>query len=243
MKLKQQSNFVQDENGTKLDENSDFAVYSGKISIPASTSKVQSLGRIKVYASFNGLSATMSGASVSVSAVIPTPEPTPTQPDTTEHPSTDKPSDTTDGGTGGNVDFDPSKMLTPYAYAGVAGRSKMCEITSLCETMPANVVDDCVPYSSPLPAGTFDYISSEYTYGGSKYYRLASGRNILASKTKLIAQGYNLPQNKVSVVSSSSNSDATTIKFGFTWKVPFNVAVKNQSYILRLRLRAARSMP
>lgn len=54
----------------------------------------------------------MSGASVSVSAVIPTPEPTPTQPDTTEHPSTDKPSDTTDGGTGGNVDFDPSKMLT-----------------------------------------------------------------------------------------------------------------------------------
>ena len=148
MKLKQQSNFVQDENGTKLDENSDFAVYSGKISIPASTSKVQSLGRIKVYASFNGLS---------------------------EHPSTDKPSDTTDGGTGGNVDFDPSKMLTPYAYAGVAGRSKMCEITSLCETMPANVVDDCVPYSSPLPAGTFDYISSEYTYGGSKYsYPLAS---------------------------------------------------------------------
>ena len=80
VKLKQQSNFVQDENGTKLDENSDFAVYSGKISIPASTSKVQSLGRIKVYASFNGLSATMSGASVSVSAVIPTPEPTPTQP-------------------------------------------------------------------------------------------------------------------------------------------------------------------
>ena len=56
VKLKQQSNFVQDENGTKLDENSDFAVYSGKISIPASTSKVQSLGRIKVYASFNGLS-------------------------------------------------------------------------------------------------------------------------------------------------------------------------------------------
>lgn len=35
----------------------------------------------------------------------------------------------------------------------------------------------------------------------------------------------------MSVVSSSSNSDATTIKFGFTWKVPFNVAVKNQSYI------------
>lgn len=34
VKLKQQSNFVQDENGTKLDENSDFAVYSGKISIP-----------------------------------------------------------------------------------------------------------------------------------------------------------------------------------------------------------------
>ena len=234
VKLQQQSIFVQDENGTKLDENSDFAVFSGKISIPDSTSKVQSLGRIKVYASFNGLSATMSGASVSVSAVIPTPEPTPTQPETTEHPSTDETSETdttTDGTTGGNVDFDPSKMLTPYAYAGVAGRSKMCEITALCETMPANVVDDCVPYSSPLPAGTFDYISSEYTYGGSKYYRLASGRNVLASKTKLIAQGYNLPQNKVTVVASSSNSDATTIKFGFTWKVPFNVAVKNQSYL------------
>lgn len=250
VKLKQQSNFVQDENGTKLDETSDFAVYSGKISIPKSTSKVQSLGRIKVYASFNGLSATASGASVSVSAVIPTPEPEPAQPGSTEHPSTEKPSDTTSPSnpdspsdpskpsdttespsTGGSVDFDPSKMLTPYAYAGVSGRSKMCEIISLCETMPANVVDDCVPFSSPLPAGTFDYISSEYTYGGSRYYRLASGKNVLVSKTKLISKGYNLPQNKVSVVASSSNSDATTIKFGLTWKVPFNVAVKNQSYL------------
>lgn len=238
--LKQLSNVVEDEDGTMLDDNSDFAVYSGKFTLPASKSKVQSLGRIKVYASFNGISATASGASVSVSAVIPAPTPTP---DTTA-PSTSQTTteSTTEGNTGTTgstsstgsstgVDFDPSKMLTPYSYAGVSGKSKMCEITSLCETMPANVVDDCVPYSSPLPAGTFDYISSEYTYGGSKYYRLASGRNILASKAKLISSGYNLPQNKVSVVSSSSSTEGTTIKFGMLWKAPFNIGVKNQSYI------------
>lgn len=236
--LKQLSNVVEDEEGTMLDDNSDFAVYSGKFTLPASKTKVQSLGRIKVYANFNGISATASGASVSISAVIPTPEPEPTVPSTS--PSTGESSTEDSSGTTGStsspdsstgVDFDPSKMLTPYSYAGVSGKSKMCEITALCETMPANVVDDCVPYSSPLPAGTFDYISSEYTYGGSKYYRLASGRNILASKAKLISSGYNLPQNRVSVVSSSSGSDGTTIKFGMLWKAPFNIGVKNQSYI------------
>lgn len=235
--LKQLSNVVEDENGTMLDDDSDFAVYSGKFTLPASKTKAQSLGRIKVYADFNGISATASGASVSVSAVIPTPtpEPEPTVPSTS--PSTGESSTEDSTGTTGStsssagVDFDPSKMLTPYSYAGVSGKSKMCEITSLCETMPANVVDDCVPYSSPLPAGTFDYISSEYTYGGSKYYRLASGRNILASKAKLISSGYNLPQNKVSVVSSSSGAEGTVIKFGMLWKAPFNIGIKNQSYI------------
>ena len=233
IKLQQLSNVVQDENGSMLNENSDFAVYSGRFTLPASTSKVQSLGRIKVYANFNGISATMSGSNVSVSAVIPVPEPEPAKPEETEENTTesptDKPSDTTGGSTGES--FDPSKMLTPYAYAGVSGKSKMCEITALCETMPGNVIDDYVPYSSPLPAGTFDYIKSEYTYGGNKYYKLGSGKNVLASKTKVIESGYNLPQNRVTVVSSESNSEATTIKFGLLWKCPFNIGIKNQSYI------------
>ncbi|MBS7360853.1 MAG: N-acetylmuramoyl-L-alanine amidase, partial [Oscillospiraceae bacterium] len=63
------------------------------------------------------------------------------------------------------------------------------------------------------------------------YYRLASGENILASKAKVISSGYNLPQNRVTVVSSSSDSEKTQIKLGLLWKGPFNISVKNQSYI------------
>ena len=237
------TNVVQDENGTVLDDSSDFAVFSGKYTLPAGKTKEQALGRIKVYASYNGLSESLSGASVSVSAEIPVPEPEPdTKPETSKPESggeTTSPGGSTEPGTtekptesqGTTGSFDPSEMLTPYKYAGVSGKSKMCEITSLCETMPADVLDDCVPYSSPLPAGTFDYISSEYTYGGVKYYRLASGKNILASKAKVISSGYNLPQNRVTVVSSSSDSEKTQIKLGLLWKGPFNISVKNQSYI------------
>ncbi|MBQ7047078.1 MAG: N-acetylmuramoyl-L-alanine amidase [Oscillospiraceae bacterium] len=247
--LKKQT-VVQDEDGTMLDESSDFAVFSGKYTLPAGTIKEQPLGKIKVHASYNGISASLTGASVSVSAEIPVPDPVP-EPDTeatqtTEKNNTTTGSESSNNGSesstaerpttttttqGNSSTFDPSSMLTPYKYAGVSGKSKMCEIISLCETMPANVVDDCVPHSSPLPAGTFDYISSEYTYGGTKYYRLASGKNILASKAKVISSGYNLPQNKVTVVSSSSDSQDTTIKLGLLWKGPFNISVKNQSYL------------
>ncbi len=249
-----------DEDGTALDESSDFAVFSGKYTVPAGTLKEQNLGKIKVNASYNGISASLTGASISVSAEIPVPTPVP-EPDTTttttKVPTTEKESDSSESGgsitekptvkptekptekptsttttqSGSTGTFDPSTMLTPYKYAGVSGKSKMCEIKSLCETMPANVVDDCVPFSSPLPAGTFDYISTEYTYAGTKYYRLASGRNILASKAKVISSGYNLPQNRVTVVSSASDSSETTVKLGLLWRGPFNISVKNQSYL------------
>lgn len=219
--MKKVSDVLPSESGFKLDESSDFAVYVGNYTVPAGKISSQALGRIKVYANYNGMSASLSGARVSVSAEIPTPKP--------PEPGDSGGSEVKPGGN--TTPFDPSVMLTPYKYAGVSGKSKMCEIVSLCETMPANVVDDYVPYSSPLPSGTFDYVTSEYVFGGKKYLKLASGKNILEEKAKIIPSGYNLPKNRIDVVESKSDSDATTIKFGLLWKAPFNVAVKNQSYI------------
>ena len=220
--LKRVSDVLPSEGGNIVDESSDFAVYTGQYTVPVGTSQVQSLGRIKVYASYNGISESLAGAKVSVSAEIKTPVPQPGQNGGEEiKPEANDPT----------IPFQPQEMLTPYKYAGVSGKSKMCEIISLCETMPANVVDDCVPYSSPLPKGTFDYVISEFTFNGKKFLKLASGKNIEAEKAKLIPSGYNLPQNKVTVASSTSDNTKTELKFGLTWKVPFNIAVKNQSYI------------
>ena len=220
--MKRVSDVLPSEGGNIVDESSDFAVYVGKYTVPAGTSQVQSLGRIKVYASYNGISESLLGAKVSISAEVKKPAPEAGQGGGTEIKP--EPNDPT-------VPFEPQEMLTPYKYAGVAGKSKMCEILSICETMPANVVDDCVPYSSPLPKGTFDYVLSEFEFDGIKFLKLASGKNIKAEKAKIIPSGYNLPNNMLKVVSSTSNNKDTSIKFGLSWKVPFNIAVKNQSYI------------
>ncbi len=222
------------------DYGSDFVSYFGKYTMPASKTKDQNLGKITVYALYNSLSESKGGASFVVNAkpVVPTAPPT-TQAPTTQPPSTTGESSTSDGSTEPSDSTNPptttapesQKMFTPYSYAGVSGKSRMIEITkNYTETMLMNPFNNnSNPFSSPLLKGTFDYVVGESSYGSNSYYNLASGKRINVEDAKLINNGYNLPDNHILVMSSSTNK-STNVNLSLKWKVPFNVKFNGQSF-------------
>jgi N-acetylmuramoyl-L-alanine amidase len=236
---------------------SDFVSFYGKYALPKGKASKQSLGKIKVYALYMNISETSEGASVLVNAAqvvkptLPsttkqsTTIPTTTKPTTTK-PTTTKPT-TTNPPTSGTTEREittekttptepistpkPQAMVTPYSYAGVAGKSMMCEYKySYTDTMlmtPFN--NNSNPLSSPQLAGTFDYIVGQSSYGNYSYYDLASGFRVNVNDVKLISSGYNLPQNRIVVMSSLTNG-STNIRLSFKWKVPYNVKLNDQNY-------------
>jgi len=84
------------------------------------------------------------------------------------------------------------------------------------------------PTASPLPAGSFDYVSGTQTIDGTTYYLLGSGKRIKSTDLKVIKSGYKLPLNKVRASSATSNYLA--MRFGVDWKAPFNVDLIGQKY-------------
>ncbi|MBR3819091.1 MAG: N-acetylmuramoyl-L-alanine amidase [Clostridia bacterium] len=75
-----------------VDKESDFGTFTASLTAPKGTDKVQKLGKYKITAKYSGLTETMNGASISVSAneiVIPPPPPTekPTTTTTTQKPT------------------------------------------------------------------------------------------------------------------------------------------------------------
>lgn len=76
-----------------IDKESDFGTFTASLTAPAGTDKVQKLGKYKVTAKYSGLTETLSGANISVSAneiVAPPPPPTTEKPttSTTQKPVT-----------------------------------------------------------------------------------------------------------------------------------------------------------
>lgn len=232
---------VQGDDNNSADSSSDYVTYTGTYTLPAAKATVQNLGSIKITATLNALSQSKTGAALKVNAKVaapvletptttekPTEKPTEGDP-TTQPPGTTTPPATTTPPTTGTQ----GKQLTPYANNGVSGKSKMCEITTdYAETLPSSVLNQkSASTFSPLLKGTFDYVLDEATYNNQKYYYLGSGRRVKAGDVKLIASGYNMPLNKVGVLSSSADSNSTNIVFSLDWKVVSNIKVNGQSYI------------
>ena len=222
---------------------------------------MQNLGKIKINASYSGVTQTVSGASVSVNAkaeVVPpvveapptSADPTTTAGSTTE-PVTDEISENSSSEDDGSSQTLPStaptlptttekpsspteifKLLTPYEYNGVSGKSKMVVIkASLAETLPDTTTNDVsVPYFTPLPAGTVDYVTGTLSYSGINYYVLASGRRVYKTDVEYLSSGYNMPANEIKTVGVKKTTSSTDITFTTRWKVPFNVREKPQSF-------------
>lgn len=237
---------------------SDFVTYYADYLLPASKAKVQNLGSIKISATYNGLNKSISAA---VIEVMEKPTEITTQANTAQQPtesqagsnsqttnessgltaagststqaSTTKPTTalTTAPTTAPTTGSAQPKQLTPYDYAGVAGKSKMCKINiDYCETMAFTPFNDrSNPFTTPLLKGTFDYIDGQSSYEGNDYYHLRSGKRLYRKDVEVIPSGYNLPSNKIGVI-SCTNGKTTDINLSMLWKVPINSIVKGQSY-------------
>ncbi|MCR4926003.1 MAG: N-acetylmuramoyl-L-alanine amidase, partial [Clostridiales bacterium] len=81
---------------------------------------------------------------------------------------------------------------------------------------------DYSPEYTPLVKGTLDYYVQTVTSGNTKYCILKSGRRVLYSNVEL-RDFSSMTDNKATLVSVTSNADATTLTLNTSWKVPFNV--------------------
>jgi len=246
-----------DDYGDDIDAGSDYTYFVGYYTLPASGAADRSLGKVKVTASYSGITESKEGATVTVNAKVAVPPvtvPASTTLLTTAVPGTTAPSiQDSSSGDGSEASSEtnapttqpptqapttkPSsvqifKLLTPYNNNGVAGKSKMIVVKNdYSETLPSSTMNDVsVPYFTALPKGTVDYVTGTSSYDGIKYYVLASGRRVYQKDVEYLAQGYNMPSNELRAVSVSKGSDETKITFTMKWKVPFNVQEKPQSF-------------
>ncbi len=192
----------------KADDASDFTTFTATLETPDSTASVQKLGKYKVTAKYSSLTESLSGASISVTALEPEPEPPSTTqpPETTTQPpesSTQTSGENTSASQGnGNETTEtqtqkpadtPVGTLQKYYYTqdyGL-GTAKICEIIDdYVETYPGNTTSTfSVPDCSPLLKGTVDYVKSTATYDDETYYILASGVKVPKLREERLASG------------------------------------------------------
>ena len=255
--LKRSDEFSDD---ATADDSSDYTYFVGSYVLPEGKSTEQNIGKIKINAVYSGVTQSVPGASVLVNAKAEVAPPveelssdtsaatTPSSAAT--EPASDDVSDNSSSEDGSSQEVTsttatlptttekPSssteifKLLTPYENNGVSGKSKMVVVkASLAETFPDTTTNDVsVPYFTPLPSGTVDYVVNTVSYSGMNYYVLASGRRVYKSDVEYLSSGYNMPANEIKTVSVKKTSSSTDITFTTRWKVPFNVREKPQTF-------------
>ena len=138
-----------------------------------------------------------------------------------------------------NVDrrehLDPITQITPAESHGSSTKYTFCMVTEYCaETFPSSPVSDTSnPLYTPLPKGTFDYVTSgpvkDYESGKS-FYILKSGRRVYANEVKTFT-GYKMPNARAELRTRVDTDDTTTSFYiALDWRVPFNVKIKPQEY-------------
>ncbi|MBE6771749.1 MAG: N-acetylmuramoyl-L-alanine amidase [Ruminococcaceae bacterium] len=195
------------------DESSDFTTFTATLETPASTDKVQKLGKYKVTAKYSSLTETLSGANINITAqeiVVPPPVTQPVTTTTTTqlptttttsadesgenstdvtHSSGESTSATVSESESGNVGGTLQKYYYSENYG--LGTARICEIIDdYVETYPGNTTSTfSVPDCSPLLKGTVDYVKSTATYDGDTYYILASGVKVPHLREERLASG------------------------------------------------------
>lgn len=237
------------------DSSSDFTTFTASLQTPEGTSSVQKLGKYKVTASYAGLSESMNGANVTVSANVievppetdpPTEKPTvkPTAADTTH---SGEPSQSEEPGSSAATDTSASPSqgdsLERYSYKknyGL-GTAKICEIIDdYVEVYPGNTTATySVPDCSPLLKGTADYVKNSAKYDNDTYYILASGVKVPLLREETgegkitqvrITDGYIMPKNNIKVVSAKAYDSKTVIELEMNRSVVFNIKLTGQTY-------------
>lgn len=195
-------------------EESEFMNYSGEFELPAGIpGRTQNLGAVTVTASYNGLTESKTGGSITVNAL---PE--------VERPEVDLP------GT-----LDGLQTLSPtLGQGGQVTSGKVAVITAeYAETFLGTTTDDYSrPYNSQLPKGTTDcYVKTVYDTGntGYSYYLFASGRRVYQKDAQLFgSEGFNA--NVLGTPAVKVSKSHTMLTVSPQWRIPFNVKLAPQKY-------------
>lgn len=120
----------------------------------------------------------------------------------------------------------------PSVGGSVLANGQLVEITNnYAETF--NTAPPVEDYSRPtnayLSKGTTDYLAGTYYLGSTKYYQLGSGIRIYAKDARLGGSA-DFTANTASVNDVTVGATHTTMQFGFSWRVPYNVQLLPQSY-------------
>lgn len=209
-----------DENGAG-EIPSDFENYSGEYTLPDGIiGKVQNLGNIEIFVSYQGLSKNMKGGAIVVNALPEPPPPPP--PESSEPPSSEPGSSSTSSG---GETPQPGNVL-------VSGREVVITAPYV-QTFSGNTVDDYSrPVNAYLPKGTSDVLVKEVYDSASRnsYYLLGSGRRIYKTGAALGDQK-DFTANELQVAKAQVNAGNTAITLDASWKIPYNVSLLPQYYV------------
>ncbi len=222
---------------------SDFESYMGSYTLPSGTvGQEKKLGAITVTATYNGLTETLTGGSITLEA-LPMPTTTVTTTTTTTAATTVATTVTettgtaeiTSGGTGSNITTMPTTVATTVnsvATPPADGTQDIVVIKSdYAETFNGgSAVDDSSrPYNSYLPKGTQDKLVSKVYNGKLSYYLLASGKRVYQKDAELVKGALN-EASALTNGSASVTSMHTVLTFQAGWNVPVYLAAYPQKY-------------
>lgn len=216
-----------------------FAAFKAEITMPDSEIEVDSLGKITVIAVMGETAIQLQGPKIVCQKEIQTVVPT-------TAPSRD------DLSTGLNIKNYVSQIQndaygsvgiakpteppsTTYNYVPYSG-NQMCIVTGdYPDTKPISSEDNFVPYFTPLPAGTIDYVTGEsegYDVDENEteyYYNLASGRKVKREYVQLVTR-QDMGDNSLNVISSLCTDGKMKITLSAKWKVPYDISYTPQDY-------------
>lgn len=219
-----------------------YDIYSVNIKIPESRMEIDSLGVIKVNAVINDTAYTLSAFQVyyAPKQTVFVPDVLSTTTLKAENYVSEDTSATNSEATTVRTTMTTSvSEYIPYTSSAVTGDSTgLVAVVSgyQADTRPGNTTDGTfIPYYTPLPAGTMDYITGECSSYDSEagenreFYNLASGRRVLKKSVEIYSSG-NLGDNTISTLSSYSQNGSLNILLSESWRVPFSVELSPQQY-------------
>lgn len=227
---------------------STYDIYSAYIKIPNSKMEIESIGIIKVNAVINKEAYTLSAFQVyySPKQTVFVPQSTTDNTEFTtlkvenyvSEQTTSSPvqSSTTVKTTMTTAvsEYIPatSQTVTSSALTGLVAVVK----GTPADTRPGNTTDSTfIPYYTPLPVGTMDYITGECSSYDSEagetreFYNLASGRRVVKGNVDVYNYG-TLGDNTISTLSSYGLDRNLYVILGESWKVPFSADLSPQQY-------------
>ena len=135
----------------------------------------------------------------------------------------------TEGQNGGRVIVNSQRTVdTPVPEGGsfpqVRVKSKYADVFS-----PQNTCTYPSAYYYQLPQGTIDYVDTEHTHDGEKYYVLHSGKRIKAGEADF-SNGSGHGLNSITSATAEATGGATYLRFNNTWNAPFNILFPDEKY-------------